>query len=330
MKKVWIGLAILSGMACVVLGVMVARRPAVRPGMGGPVPDGPSFEERMAELEGFDPKLLIGKETARYPTGLKEMRGIGVGPDDALCAVGDKALVLLGKEGAQQDRIELGAPPLCVAVGADSAIYVGFRDHVEVFDARGKKTAAWPNIGPLGWIVSIAVSETDVYVADFGEKYLLRFDLKGALVARYGTEGKDKGRFELPSPNFDVALDSSGSPWVVQTGKHLIMNLRDDGSLVTQWGKYSPRVDGFSGCCNPCHIAIRRDGTFVTSEKGTVRVKIHKPNGDLVGVIAQAKDFKRDVHGLDLAVDSKDRVLVLDPDAGAIRAFTVKIPVPGE
>jgi hypothetical protein len=62
----------------------------------------------------------------------------------------------------------------------------------------------------------------------------------------------------------------------------------------------------------------------VTSEKGLVRVKIHAANGDLVGVVAAAKDFEKGIHGLDLAVDSKDRILVADPGTASVRIYSLK------
>jgi hypothetical protein len=71
-------------------------------------------------------------------------------------------------------------------------------------------------------------------------------------------------------------------------------------------------------------MAIRKDGSFVTSEKGLVRVKIYAPSGELVGVVAPAKDFEKGIHGLDLAVDSKDRILVLDPGTSTVRVYALK------
>ncbi|NJO93063.1 MAG: hypothetical protein HC831_31980 [Chloroflexia bacterium] len=80
-------------------------------------------------------------------------------------------------------------------------------------------------------------------------------------------------------------------------------------------------MDGFSGCCNPSHAALLSDGSFVTAEKGLERVKIHNANGDLKCVVAKPNQFIEGTVGLDLAVDSKDRIFILDPEKKMIRIF---------
>jgi hypothetical protein len=82
-------------------------------------------------------------------------------------------------------------------------------------------------------------------------------------------------------------------------------------------------IEGFCGCCNPSHFAFLEDGSFVTSEKGIARVKVYNRLGDLVSVVAGPDQFKEGVEGLDLAIDSKQRIYVLDPLEKAIRVFEI-------
>ena len=79
--------------------------------------------------------------------------------------------------------------------------------------------------------------------------------------------------------------------------------------------------DGFSGCCNPSHIALLSDGSFVTSEKGLVRIKIHAPNGDFLCAVATPHDFEEDIAGIDLAVDSKDNIYAIIPKTNELRVY---------
>src|SRR5262249_17785106 len=153
-----------------------------------------------------------------------------------------------------------------------------------------------------------------IYAADFGNKAVYHLDKEGKVIGQLGEKGPVAGigKYEVPSPYFDVAIDPQGRPWVAHVGKQRLESYKEDGSLDTTWGKQGNNLQGFSGCCNRSHIAIRKDGSFVTSEKGLVRVKIHKADGELLGVVAPAKDFQKDLHGIDLAVDSKDRILALD------------------
>lgn len=329
MRKVWTGLAILVGIACAAMAVAIIKREPLKPGQGtGSSSRGRDFNDVLAAMEKVDPALLLWKEAGRYPTGIAKLQGLAVGPDDRIYAVGDKKLVILASDGAVQGKVELGRAPTCVGTGPDGTVYVGAMDHVETFDAQGAKKAVWPPVSANGWITSIAATESEVFVADFGLKKVVKCDKTGKVLGKIGPSGMDKEKdvYELPSPNFDVVLDGSGSPWIVEPGKHLMMNVRADGSVATSWGKFARNGEiwGFSGCCNPTHLAVRKDGSFVTSEKGVVRVKVHSPSGELVGVVAQSSDFKKDIHGLDLAVDSKDRILVLDPELGVVRVYVLK------
>ena len=58
-------------------------------------------------------------------------------------------------------------------------------------------------------------------------------------------------------------------------GRHKIEAYTFDGELETSWGTPATTIGGFSGCCNPTHIAMLPDGSFVTSEKGLARVKVY-------------------------------------------------------
>jgi hypothetical protein len=327
MKNFWIAIAVASAILCGFLGYKIAsRKPVYVTVPGGVRPKAADVGDVIDEALKVDPKLIIAKETGRYQTGFKEARGVAVGPEDKIYAAGDKAVVVLSSDGKPLSRIECEKPATCVGVGPDSTVYVSFMDHIEVFDAKGARTAVWEKPGPGAWITSIAPTENEVYAADFGDKTVIRYDKAGKVLGRLGEPGPQAGvgKYEIPSPYFDVAIDPSGHPWVAHTGKLRIENYKDDGTMSTSWGKSSNRIEGFSGCCNPSHMTIRKDGSFVTSEKGLVRVKVHAANGDLVGLVAAAKDFEKGIHGLDLAVDSKDRILVLDPGTATVRVYALK------
>jgi hypothetical protein len=68
-------------------------------------------------------------------------------------------------------------------------------------------------------------------------------------------------------------------------------------------------------------MALAPDGSFVTSEKHLVRVKRYDATGRFAGIISGQREWRKDVVGLDLAVDSKGRILVLDPAADGVRVY---------
>jgi len=119
--------------------------------------------------------------------------------------------------------------------------------------------------------------------------------------------------FIIPSPYFDIAIGRDGELWVVNSGMHQLESYDKEGNQISSWKKTSMRLDGFSGCCNPSHIAILPNGSFVTSEKGIERVKIHEPSGKFKSVVAAPQQFEKGTRGLDLAIDSENRIIILDP-----------------
>jgi hypothetical protein len=326
MKNLWIAIAVLTSVLCGYLGYKIASRKPVYATMMTERPKVAELGDAIDQAQKVDPKMIIAKEEGRIATGFKELRGVGVGPEDRLYVTGDKSLVILDSAGKPLAKADTEKPPLNVGVASDGTAYVSFLDHIEVFDAKGVRKAVWESTGPKSWITSIAVTENDVYAADFGYKTVYRYDKSGKIQGRLGGSGSQPGTggYEVPSAYFDVAIDSSGRPWVAHVGKQRIESYKADGSLDTTWGKQGNNLEGFCGCCNPSHIAVRKDGSFVTSEKGFVRIKLYTATGELVGLVAAAKDFAKDQHGIDLAVDSKDRILAVDPGTSTVRVFVLK------
>ena len=125
-------------------------------------------------------------------------------------------------------------------------------------------------------------------------------------------------------PYFDIAFNADGEFWVVNPGKHALENYTTGGDLRTWWKATSVRIEGFSGCCNPAHFAFLPDGSFVTSEKGTVRIKVYKPSGEFQGVVAAPSKFKENNAAPDLATDNQGNIYALDMDKKMIRLFVKK------
>ena len=182
---------------------------------------------------------------------------------------------------------------------------------------------SWDIINDRVVITSIAIADSSVFVADAGNKIVYHFDLAGNLINEIGRKDSTQGilGFFIPSPYFDVAIGRDDELWAVNSGRHQLEAYNSDGHLISSWVKRSMTLDGFSGCCNPSHIAILPDGSFVTSEKGLVRVKILGPSGALKSVVAGPDQFEEETRGLDLAVDSQNRIIILDPKRGLIRIF---------
>ena len=281
------------------------------------------FEYSIDEFKKIDPSLIHYSEIGRIRVELENIYGISVGPEDQIYVSGDESVLIFTSEGVLQSTLSMAEPVNCLAVDNNRDVYLGMENHVEVYDRNGKKKASWEPLGQEAIFTSIAVSEDFVFVADAGNEIVWKFDKLGKRLLKIGEkdEAKDIPGFIIPSPYFDVAVDPDGFLWAANTGRHSLENYTLDGGFRTSWGEFSMEVEGFCGCCNPSHFFFLEDGSFVTAEKGIARVKVYNRIGELVSVVAPPDKFMEKTVGLDLAVDSSQRILVLDPFQKWVRIF---------
>jgi len=286
---------------------------------------GPEFTYDLTELKKVDPALVHYREAEPLATGLEQPRGLALARDGAVLVAGDEK-VRVFREGKVTAELTAGGPAHCVAAGDDGRVYVGLKNRVAVFDASCKRDAAWEPLGDRAYLTGLAVADDDVFAADAGGRILHRFDKAGQALARIGEKDQAKHApgLVIPSPYFDVALGPEGMLWITNPGRRRVECYTYDGTFRFAWGAASMKIEGFCGCCNPTHLAIDSKGRFVTSEKGLPRVKVYSPEGDFVCVVASPAAFADGTTGLDLAVGSDGRVLVLDPHRREVRTFVKK------
>lgn len=255
---------------------------------------------------------------------LAELKGIALGPDGRLYAAGREGVRVLDVDGKTLATWPTPSPAHCVALAADGMVYVGLTSQVQKLDAQGAPIASWgkegKGTGELAWITSIAVTESDVYVADADNRCVHRFDLTGDFIGDLGRRTDNSVGLVLPSRHLDCVVDADRNVVVTNTGLRHIETYSPDGRLLGFWGESSMLPAGFSGCCNPTNVALTRDGNIVTAEKGIPRVKVHDRSGKMLAFIGP-EHFSADAAGMDLAVDARDRIYVADPVAGVIRLF---------
>ncbi|MFQ5808348.1 MAG: NHL repeat-containing protein [Armatimonadota bacterium] len=290
-----------------------------------------SIREAQRALREVDPKLIEYEQVGRIDTGLTEPRQITLAPDGSLYVAGDRTMRIFDPSGAPRAEMPLAADPHCLAVDDSGTVYVGFRDHVEVYGPGGELRARWPSLGERAYLTCLALSGDDVWVADAGSRVVLRCDSSGCLLGRIGE--KDESReipgLVLPGPHLDVVVAPDGLLLVNNSGRWTVETYTAEGELRSSWGRASQGIEGFCGCCNPTDIALFPDGRVATSEKGLPRVKVYSPDGTLECVVAAPDDLSVNPAGtvgcegagLDLAIDSEGRLLVLDPCARAVRVF---------
>ncbi|MCS7470281.1 hypothetical protein NZK35_26840 [Stieleria sp. ICT_E10.1] len=297
-----------------------------------------SFNIDFSSVYDVDPALIQFEQTGEIEVQLDDVRCLDVGPSDKIYVAGDRSVGVYAQDGTELAMIRTEDQPGCLAVGGDEhvfpgRIYIGGGNRIEVFQADGSRVGIW-NVPEQNVILaSIAVAGNDVFVADAGNRVVLRYDPSGQRVGTIG-DPDDGGRtFNVPSAHFDIAIGSEGRLHIANPGALRLETYTFDGAMEVRWGEPGATIDRFFGCCNPSEFAILPGGEIVTSEKGIPRIKVYSEFGEfecvvagpsMLGVAQSEIGDPRAVQAeaiFDVATDSRGRILVLDPRRKSVRIF---------
>lgn len=286
----------------------------------------------------IDPELIQYEEADKpVSTGLTEARALTVDSSGTMYVSGDQAIKVIDPGGSIKDTLSLSVAPRCLAL-ADKEFYIGTRDRVVVADKSGRVLATWPGLGDNAVVTGIALDDEHVYIADAGQRIVWCFDRKGRLIRRIGDKNleKDIQGFVVPSPYFDLTMGPDGLLWVANPGRHKVEAYTAKGDREFSWGKFGSNLDDFTACCNPMNFAIMTDGSFITCEKGVIRIKVYDSRGVLTGVVAGPEQLtggkwsisetpaRRQHVRFVVAADTPGHVYVLDRDRSVVRIFSRK------
>ena len=293
-------------------------------------PDGSAnpWEYDLKSLKAGDTAQIMYAEALHFTPEMAVVHGIALDTRGHIYICGENAIEIFDPAGNPETKFAISGTANCIHVDQGGRIFAGMQDHIEIFSNPGIQLQRWKSCGEDAVITSIAVKGSDVFIADAGNKVVYHYDLSGNLLKKIGE--KDPARnipgFVVPSPYFDLGIDRTGALWVVDPGRHSFEKYNLQGDLLASWGESSMAMEGFCGCCNPSNFAMLSDGSFVTSEKGIERIKVYRPDGIFRGVVAGPGSFIEGTKGIDITVDSKDRILALDPEKRQVRIFTLKKP----
>ena len=284
------------------------------------------YEFELNKVRTGDTSMAAYSETGQFKTTLEEIHGLATDASGKIYVSGKDGVEIYDPSGKVETKFKINDTAQSIAISENGNIFLGVRNHIEIWTNAGKLLSKWPSFGPDAVITSIAVKGNDVFVADAGQKVVYRCDIKGNLVNKIGLKDPATGvtGFIIPSPYFDLGISKDGDLWVVNPGRHSFEKYTFDGALLTSWSKASMAMEGFCGCCNPSNFAFLNDSLFVTSEKGIERVKVYNMDGTFLAIVATPDQFEAGTKGLDLAVDKQNRILVLDPVKMLIRIFEQK------
>jgi hypothetical protein len=302
----------------IILGVIIVDFLGNRPDRRGENP----YALEVDRYREVDPELISHQEIRNFSLGLMIASDISY-HQQTLYISGNSTIAVISLDGSPSTLHEIPPGATCLEVDGQH-IFVGFGTYVAKYDLEGVLLQQWADLGERTVITNLALKGDQVFVADAGNRRIVIFNREGEQVGEFeGKADSEAGHgFIVPSANFDLVVNSYDELWVVNPGKHAIENYTDDGRLNGFWEKRSFEIEGFLGCCNPARITTLADGSFVTSEKGLIRIKIYDQSGKLLSVVAPPDLFNGE-EGKAPAVcaDENDVIYALDFEKDMIRVF---------
>jgi len=290
---------------------------------GSSSPEKNPFDFGMEKIREADTSLICYREIMTFSPSLDEIHGIATDATGRIYVAGAGGIERFDPQGSLQKRFPMDDTLGCIAIGGEGIMAVGLTGEVALLDSLGGIMYRWKPNDDRSSITSVTLIEDEMFIADAGCRIAYRLSPSGKLLNLIGQEDSARGipGLVIPSGYFDLAPGRDEEIWVVNPGRHLIEAFRMDGTMISSWGTSSMDVDGFCGCCNPTHIAILEDGSFVTSEKGIERIKLISQAGEFICLVAAPRQFDEGTKGIDLAVDPQQRILALDPVRKQVRIF---------
>jgi len=198
-------------------------------------------------------------------------------------------------------------------------IYASTLDLILIISSDGKMKDEWGPFEDNAIITSVASNRNFVVYGDAGNKMIAVLDKKGAVKKMIG---QNDGQFVVPSPYFDVALNSENTLYVANTGHRRVETRNLDGEIKSYFGEPGTAPGAFCGCCNPAHFAFIPGG-FVTAEKGINRIKILNTSGEFVEYVCARNTFTVSVP-LDVASADGKTIYAANPADSKLYVFNRK------
>jgi sugar lactone lactonase YvrE len=156
-----------------------------------------------------------------------------------------------------------------IAVAPDGSVYVVDHHGIQQLSPSGSTLRRWP----ADWAGSVAAGGGYVFSSHNEWRWVSKFDMSGALVARLGAPAP-AGNGYFKEPPGDVAADSGGRVWVAQRSPPSLVRIGAAGTV-------DARCEGpwNNDSAFPNAVAVAPDGTIVT-DQGDEILRISDAKGD--------------------------------------------------
>lgn len=157
-------------------------------------------------------------------------------------------------------------------------------------------------------------SKGNIYISDFRNFRVQKFDPAGEFLLTWGKEGSFEGEFKDPT---GITIDRQNRIYVADTWNHRIQVFDPDGKFITILGANA-------GLYGPRDVAVGENGTVYVTDSGNRRICVFSPEGNLL------HQFTTKIHGekelsFPIGIEIyKNKVYVLDAGIREIHIFNLE------
>lgn len=142
-----------------------------------------------------------------------------------------------------------------------------------------------------------------VYVSDYYNNRIQKFDSSGKFITKWGNEGQSNGQFELPR---GIVVDSDGNVYISDLGNGRIQKFDSYGNFITKWKATSIGL----ALDTKGYIYLKDNGDYITKydSSGHFIYKSSFRKGTFIE-IPRVMDFHK-LFGNDIAIDETGYIYV--------------------
>jgi hypothetical protein len=260
----------------------------------------------------------LWKISAELPVEVGSLTSVSSSAKGSIYVGGDSFVLCYDSDLKSTWTLKTPYPVTALSASGDT-LFAATMDLLLVISSDGKIMDEWGPFEDKGFITSVTSNRSYVAFADAGNKMVFVLDKNGQVKYLVGQSGE---KFVVPSPYFDVSLDTDNDLFVANTGMRRIEKRSIDGDIESYFGEPGTAPESFCGCCNPAHMISVPQG-FVTAEKGINRIKVLSKTGQFVEFVSSNNNFMVSMP-LDLASADGKTIYAANPADSKLYVFTRK------